>query len=201
MKNQNSIETETWLPVFPGFYSSIFDSEGAEEYQITNASDLENIEYDAIEWDYEEYQERVAKAVTNEVCKQLIDLGFISSGKYDGVYSPPFFNYTNDSINVTFEISAQNKANISRYLCDNPQAWGNYLKDNFTSVPGFVSFHSNDAIHNDWKLDNALTEQTRCGSILDFILLNEGFTTADLYYSDEVSNQINTIDYKIKTPA
>ena len=63
--------------------------------------------------------------------------------------------------------------NIKNYLKDNSKNWEVYLKEKYTSCDGFMSFHDNYPDSEQWEVKNAVQDEHRLGSILNFILLND----------------------------
>lgn len=172
---------ESYLPIFPGFYNSIFQFDNEEcEIEYYNEQNNTDLEWGDFDWDYEEYQERMAKNCVNSIEQELKD--FNIKIEYQKLVSPREYNFTNDSINVEYEI--ENLDQIKTYLKDNFTEFEQYLKDRYTSGPGFTSFYSTDGymwLHNYLKDERKIKH---CfGSILHFILTNEGYNQDDLYYS------------------
>lgn len=170
----------TWLPVFPGFYDTMFSSDGAEEAELEYINekraekDLPRVEWDALNFDFEEYNDRVARAAADEVMGILTKEEFLDGFDFEGMYSPREYNFKNDSVNIKVLITRDNALNILRNLTEHRYEFSEYLKERYTSYDGFMSFHSN-AIE-DWMDDfeDTIMDQHKLGSILEF-LLNELF--------------------------
>jgi hypothetical protein len=183
------MKIQTDAPIFTGFYESIFDLD------TENFCEDNDCQYDSLDIDYKSYQTDVAKAICQEVGKQMSD--FIGSIKFESLESPKYYNYSNDSINVLID---PNKETISNYIYENKEAFCKYLKENYTSCDGFASYHSNS--FDEWE---CLTKNFRSfkvhshylGSVLQFIAENEGITEGDLYHN--VMESIDEYEYiKIK---
>lgn len=81
---------------------------------------------------------------------------------YQGTYHPKYYNFETDSINFEFSYSE----NIKEYLLEQAKDNENFvkfLKDNYTSCDGFISFTPNDYDewfegfnNNDWRCVAAL---------------------------------------------
>lgn len=169
------MEIKSFLPVFTGFYGTIFEPD--EEVFIED-----DHTYDDYNFFYKEYYEEMAKACVNAVENRLnTDLGFKIKIKYENVYSPREYNFTNDSIKCTFVLSKKTIKELYQYLNEHKEAFENFIKDGFTSYSGFYSFYSNDV--NVWLNPKVLdfSDAVVCGSILDFILLNDDFDQHELY--------------------
>lgn len=182
---------KSYLPVFNGFYNTWFDSDNAED-SVFEENDLN---YENVEFDYEDYMNRVAEACVGAVENQLKDL-FNINIKYEGINSPKEYNFTNDSINVEYTLDTLDE--IFWYLKEYKTEFEEHLKERYTSRSGFSSFWSNkyDVWVNEYLNDEESLEHC-LGSVLDFILSNEGYTDEDLYYN--VIGETSYINYEIKS--
>jgi hypothetical protein len=175
----------TYLPVFPGFYSTIFEPDEQFEMDYINElrleKGLEEVKFDDIEFDYSDYYNQVAKSVTNVVYNELKD--FVKDIKFEEVISPKYYNYSNDSINVEITLTKENERKILSYLSENKDYFDKYLKDNYTSRSGFIPYYDNSI--TEFMLDKPLEHKHKLGSILNFICENEGITQDTLYYGME----------------
>ncbi len=190
----------TWLPVFHGFYESIFDperdfigyeteltlSEKKEYYpEVFNEGVTEEF-FDNHFWECLTNRGAAMEAVSENICEALKDIdpiGVIKAIEYETVVSPKYYNFSNDSINckITFD-----QAVLQKYINDNIEAFTKYIEERYTSRDGFRSWHSNDV--EDWKnLDNLGEHST--GSVLQFVFINEYEDEAymELYYASDIS--------------
>ncbi len=176
---KNTIEkVGTWLPVFSGFYGTIWETDNDEESEMSDINEqraekgLEPIEWDAIEWDYQGYHQEVSKGFTSYVEHELKRLGFISSMAFEKVVSPSEYNFTNDAVDVSVELSDENKVAILGYIKANLEAFDVYVTETYTSGSGFISSYSNNSTV--WLADEETLSHTHgLGAVLNFILLNE----------------------------
>jgi hypothetical protein len=173
------LTVDTWLPIFSGFYGTLWDSYNDADREIENINEerkkknLPPVERDAIEWDYDGYRRAVVKGITEAVGDKLKADGLISDYKLQKLNSPREYNFANDSIYVSFSLNDANKKAIAKYLAENEAAFTKYLKDHYTSYDGFCSSYSNRV--SDWLLDvdSVLAHGHQAGAVLNFILLNE----------------------------
>lgn len=132
---------ETFCPLFPGFYGTIFeyDREGddIDSYNQENKTDLS---YEDFEWDYADYNTRIATAFVNRLEKELNETLPVKF-EFEKVCSPREYNFTNDSINVKVEVDL--KVLLTHIKAHKKQA-AEYFKNKYTSCSGFISFHSPD---------------------------------------------------------
>lgn len=168
-------KVKTWLPVFRGFYGT--ELEPYEDYEIESIKEqrelfkLSGLPYEAIKWDYDSYQTKVA-----ENCCDFIEgalENFVSKITFQEICSPREYNFANDSINIEVSLSKDNIKSIKLYLLNNKSQFETYVHENYTSCSGFISWFDNDA--NNWlfDIDNVLEDKHQLGSILQFICYNE----------------------------
>ena len=169
---------KTYLPIFKGYYGSIYEPNEDSEIDYINELRLENnkskINYDDIEFDYNKYYLELSEDLCDKVYFELDH--FINKIEFLELKSPQFYNYSNDYIEC---IITPKKQVILDYIKDNYNNWCKYLKDNYTSYDGFISSYDNDPNSKDWNLDNLFKEHQLC-SVLNFISENENITEFDL---------------------
>lgn len=180
-QTQKTHSVDTWLPVFSGFYGTIWETDNDEEMEIENINEkrrengiLQVITWDDIEWDFKGYQNQVVEGMTNAIGHELQRLGMIEGFKFQKLVSPREYNFRNDSIDVSFEISRRNVIKIGAYLEKNLEAFKEYLKEKYTDGPGFFSSYQPDVTH--WTgdaLGETLGHGHKLGSVLEFVLENE----------------------------
>ena len=196
---------KTFAPLFPGFYNTIFepfneDDEISEINKIRSEKNLPEIDFDDCEFNYNEYEENISLDVCYNIANFLQDiLSTEVNIKKEALISPKFYNYSNDSINIEIQID---KSLIIDYLINNFNAFKYYIEKKYTSCSGFISSYSNNAYLwiEDIKNEN-FDASHKLGSILDFILTNEGFTDLDLYHQCNDSTYIYVTNYDELTEA
>ncbi len=170
---------ETYLPIFTGFYNTVFEADEEQEVFCINEerenNGLKEVDYNKIKWDYKVFERETAIACCNSIEEKINDiLDTKCKITFQEVVSPREYNFSNDSINIGIEIDF-NK--LLDYINDNMKEFEVYIKDNYTSHDGFVSFNSNNAI--EWILETK--ESHKIGSMLQFVLENEEYKPFDLY--------------------
>lgn len=168
---------KTFLPIFNGFYNTIFEADGEDQEIDTINSErkiknLPEISFDDCNFNYDEYHKEVSIAVTNYIEKELKDLNFIDSIRFENLYSPKEYNFNNDSINIEIDLTIDNIKEIKKFLYDNLDLYKQYLKDNYTSCSGFISFNPN-TLEGWQEITKDFTDYSEkmhyLGSILEFI--------------------------------
>jgi hypothetical protein len=180
------MKIETWLPVFPGFYGTIFEPD--EESEIEYINDLRNeiglpvLPFEAIKFDYSDYEDEISKQCCAIMERELS--GFVTSIQFQSLSSPKEYNFYNDSINIVVELSEENEKTIMKFIIDNISDFQRYIKNRYTSYDGFLSRYSNDP--GEWLTDpDLLSDKHKLGSVLEFICGVREINQETLYYDCE----------------
>lgn len=166
---------KTYLPLFSGFYGTIWES---DESNFCSENDCT---FDDLIIDYDAYNKDVVLGICDFVESNC---PFIKSVKFENICSPKFYNFSNDSANVTITIK---KREFKKYLSDNKEALDKYLRERYTSRDGFISSYGNS--FEAWKEETnnfVNLENHYLGSLLQFYFDNEEITEYDAYESNEV---------------
>jgi len=182
-----TIKVETWLPLFPGFYNTLYEMDTDRVLYDYNEDDdwhheerkekgytlEQEIDYDDLEIENSNYENAVAKSFTELIEKELKK--YVKKITFQAVSSPREYNYYNDSINIEVEIDIEA---IQKYFEDSmiQSQFLDSLKAIYTSRDGFISFHSNNVdiwLQDINNLPNIDKIEHKIGSILDFIICNE----------------------------
>jgi len=195
------VEVKSWLPIFSGFYNSVWDNESTTEYEgdylLENGltkSELEELSYlNCYSDGIREYHKSIVKNISDYVCDDLIKLNVLSAYEVEGLVSLKQYNYSSDSINITYYLTKDNISNIEKYLKDNSIAWDKFLKDNYTSYSGFIPSYDNDINSNDWTIDSIINSTHQLGKVYEFILTNDNQKDScdlEYYYYDYIIGNI-----------
>jgi hypothetical protein len=173
---------KTWLPVFQGFYGSGLEDDQQLEYTLFNDPDDKRMLPEHKEWleenitdciDYQDYHNVMADSICEGICDELESHELINDYKFEGLRSPKYYNFSNDSIDVEVEVDIVKLIS----LCEGQiEEFAEYLKENYTSYDGFRSSYSNNP--DDWfgKLSDytdglIMNDTAHCiGAILNFLL-------------------------------
>lgn len=184
---------KTYLPVFPGFYNTIFEADETSEIENINQErslkGLPDINYDDCNFDYKTYQTEVCEQACNYVELRLKELDLIHSINMEEIISPREYNFYNDSINIEVNLLKKHVKNIKKYINNNLDAYKQYLKERYTSCSGFSSSYPN--YFEGWQqlTDNFTNLESNghyLGSILQFICDCEGISQYSIYEHVEV---------------
>ena len=170
---------KSYLPIFPGFYNTIFEPDEDQEIESINDTRKENglneVDFDKIDFDYREYEKDVSRQCVGFIQGVLKrDLNNGINIEFENLYSPKEYNFSNDSINVTYRINKHFELALIKYINENLEDFQTYLKGRFTSYDGFISFYSNDSdIWLNEYCRDLESDPVYIGALLDFYLLNE----------------------------
>lgn len=193
-------QLEINFPLFEGFYNSYLDL--SENIEVGEGEEfcMNEKQFDEIDWKstnnnvskfYLEYIKDELKDFFNEI--GIINLDFVK------VDSPKYYNYSTDKLVCNIEVN-KNKflTKLQKY---NFEAWRQFLKNNFTSYDGFISFYPNDP--NEWTeliaekfdTDNIIIE-----TLLQFYLeQSEEFgMIKETLISNIFENTFELLEYKLK---
>jgi len=168
------MKIESYLPVFPGFYNTIFEAD--EEPYIEDGKTWEDYN-----WFYDEYHERVSRDFSNAIETRLKEC-FDIEIDFQELVSPREYNFETDAINVEYKLTKVTYQKILKYLRDNDAAFEKYIEERYTSRSGFLSSYSSN--HHSWYLDLEMQHELnhKFGAILNFICINEEITADEIHY-------------------
>lgn len=180
---------KSYLPIFTGFYGTIFSSDFAEENELEELDKT----YDEVEFDYEDYNTRVAESCINSVWNYLNLDGFTIDIEFEEVYSPREYNFGNDVIYCTYKVTDEDFNTLVEYCKENLSEFKTFLEDNYSSYPGFSSFFSTDAQKwfNEYLDEDSDKFERAFAGILEFYLENEGYSKDDMLDDNEETSYIN----------
>ena len=139
----------TYLPIFPGFYNTVFDeSDSFIECETDDESEFrerypelpEDMPWDFIRenfWDCLDYRKgnlAVAQACADTLPGLLPD--YVKSVEFEELTSPREYNFDTDAVNlkIAVDVSA-----IRKFLKENRDTFAEWLKERYTSRSGFIS--------------------------------------------------------------
>lgn len=191
---------KTFLPQFTGFYSTLFEDiidsevdyilEGEETYTTDN-----------VEFDYKAFKEDISKqcvGVFEDAFNR--DMHVKLSVSFESLFSPKFYNFENDSINVAISLNKEDFDAIISAIKENKTEISEQLKERYSSREGFSSFHSTDL--DEWIEDLTLEFENeedcshKWGAILE-ILSN----VLDIIDEEDMVDLVRgnvSLDYELK---
>ena len=194
------MKIQTFLPVFNGFYNTLFENiiDNATEFAIDNYNEQNNtlLNYDDFNFDFTTIQNEICRDAVSKIEEKLNEIGINCSIIYENLVSPREYNFSNDSINI--EINFKKFSQVIEILEQNYDSFSKFIKDNYTSRDGFISSYSNYS--SDWMEDlknDSENETHKVGAVLNFILQEiEEYKADDLYH--ELCENAYFVEYTIK---
>lgn len=178
----------TFCPLFPGFYSTVFEYSGEDgDIEYYNEENKTDLSYDDFKWDYKDYETRVSKEFAARIEKELNQFLPIEI-EFQHVHSPREYNFSNDSINIAVSLDIDE---LIKLIEERKQDAATYFKNKYTSRSGFTSFHSNkisDWINKEYILENP---EHRIGALLDCLCSIELNQDDIIYWADSETGYIN----------
>lgn len=183
---ENQKEYKTFLPVFRGFYNNTFwefEYEYIEDdiYEIRKEKGLHSdINMNDLNINYREYEKNIAVQLCDGLQSELSN--YIEKITFESLFNPKAYNFSTDVINIAIIPKIEK---IKDFIYENKDDFIEYLKKNYTSYDGFMSWYSND--FSDWQettkdFSDYSENEYMLGSILQFICNIENiteFTLAD----------------------
>jgi hypothetical protein len=193
------MEIKSYLPIFPGFYGSQFEFEDEERIleDLNEESEVE-ISYENIDFDYKEYHDRVAKRCCDEIENYLKHDYLDITITFEEVISPREYNFTNDYINCTYNLSDETFKTLIEYCKRELQEFTAFLIEKYSSRSGFISFFSTEPEiwFNEYLKEDDEKFIRAFAGILEFYLKNEAYNEYSLYC--DIQEETSYIDYEIK---
>ena len=191
---------KTYLPVFSGFYGSLFQDiiDSEEEMIIEEQATLVESQ---IEFDYKAFKEDISKqcvGVFEDAFNR--DMHVKLSVSFESLFSPKFYNFENDSINVAISLSQDDFDTIIATIKENKTEISEQLKERYSSREGFSSFHSTDL--DEWIEDLTLEFETeedcshKWSAILEILC-----DVLDIIDEEEMVDKVRgnvSLDYELK---
>ena len=180
------MKVQTFLPVFNGFYNTLFEdlidnaTDNVIEYH--NEQNESDLNYDNFNFDFITLKNEICKDAVSKIEEKLNEIGINCTINFENLVSPKEYNFSNDSINI--EINFKKFSRVIEILEQNYDSFSKYIKDNYTSRDGFISNYSNYS--SDWMEDlknDAENETHKVGAVLEFILQEvEEYKPENLYF-------------------
>ena len=195
------MKVQTFLPVFNGFYNTLFedilDSTTDNAIEYYNEQNNTNLVYDDFNFNFDSIMQEICKDAVSKIEDKLNEIGINCTIVYENLVSQREYNFSNDSINI--EINFKKFSRVIEILEQNYDSFSQYIKEHYTSCSGFISSHSSYA--SDWIEDlreDAENEAHKVGAVLNFIIQEiEEYKDEDLFF--ELYDNYYEIEYTINS--
>lgn len=177
---------ETFLPLFKGTYGNFWEEDQAEEIFKEDFEESKGIVYN---------NDLMFKSIGKSVINHLEEnFPFEIKIKYQDYYSPKYYNYSNDSINVSIELDT---TELRKYILENYNYFAKRIKEEYTSCSGFISSYFNNI--EEWATDtNNFTSfsinKHYLGALLNIVCEIEQIEEINAYYDWIDCNDYNYIE-------
>lgn len=161
----SSNSVETIVPMFYGFYNSMFE-------------------------DYWNHKEEIGEMFTDVMNMRISEIFPSFRYNFEKVVSPKQYNYGTDEIYATANFDMKE---IIDYLVANKESFDSYAKDNFSSYDGFVSFLPNnyDEFLNEMNKADERTMSSFIYGVVEFALEKQFGSEIKEDMNEEVYYQID----------
>ena len=128
------------LGIFEGFYESgLYNSD--TEYDFNYNREEGEPEYELL--DFASFKQAVGQAAKDLLCPMLERDGFIKNVTFAGISSPTYYNFTTDRLLIDMDADFDALKAWVLETEERKEGFGEYLKQNYTSRDGFMSFVEN----------------------------------------------------------
>ena len=152
-----TVQLEINFPMFEGFYCSQLDLAENIEVGEDESYLMTEEQFDEIDW--KATNNNVAKFYLNYFKDGLSDffksIGVLSL-EFIKVNSPKYYNYSTDKL--ICDIKIDKNVFIHELRKYNFDSWEQFLKDNFTSYSGFISFYPNTTMEWDELINEKIED-------------------------------------------
>ena len=131
--------------IFCGLYESTLYNSDTDYYLAPiladdnlDGIDLKNAEVD---YDFNEFTKVAGEACVDSLNDELYAHDVITNMDYAGMHSPRYYNYETDKVLIDVDYNFIALVKYCRHT--NKDKFNQYLKDNYTSYDGFISFVEN----------------------------------------------------------
>ena len=126
------------LRIFQGLYESTLYNSDTDYYL---AQTLGGSLGDEVDYDFNEFKQVAGKACVNSLEDELYSHDIIINMDYAGMSSPAFYNYDTDRVLIDIDYNFIALVKYCKHT--NRDKFNQYLKDNYTSYSGYISFVEN----------------------------------------------------------
>lgn len=126
------------LRIFSGLYESeLYNSD--TDYLLAEALDASQGE--EVIYDFDEFKKIAGQSCVDSLNEKLDSHDVIIDMKYIDITTPVYYNYTTDKVIIDIDYNFITLVKYCRHT--NKDKFNQYLKDNYTSCSGYVSFIEN----------------------------------------------------------
>lgn len=176
--------------LFDGFYNSNLEPnyyllQDMAENDIAEGIIKEGQTYDITGDNYTQYEKDVASHAVDCLVEILPNRDIIKDMTFKELYSPQYYNYETDSLIIDMDLNL--KALKTFCFKEHATDFNKYLKENFTSYDGFISFIDNNIRDFIDTYETSTCNDREINVMIEYYLLSciyESFDSKDFEYSE-----------------
>ena len=126
------------LRIFQGLYDSTLYNSDTDYYLAQTLGGSLGAEVD---YDFQEFTKVAGEACVNSLEDELYSHDIITNMDYAGMSSPRYYNYDTDRVLIDIDYNFIKLVKYCKHT--NRDKFNQYLKDNYTSYSGYISFVEN----------------------------------------------------------
>ena len=127
--------------IFQGLYESTLHNSDTDYYLAEALADEDTPDKVEVDYDFNEFTKVAGEACVESLEKELYAHDVITNMDYVGMHSPRYYNYETDKVLIDIDYNFIKLVKYCRHT--NKDKFNQYLKDNYTSYDGFISFVEN----------------------------------------------------------
>ena len=169
------------------YYSNISPETIFDDYFINEDFENGDSEYNAEQFwdnfDFDKYKTKIQELAADFLTYEIDDNNGneikIEAGE---LYSPKYYNFDTDNIELTVEFD---KVKLLEFIKKDIDNFNKFLKDNYTSYDGFLSFTANNVTL--WYDDYQNDENTAIGALLTYLFKDSEYQESfNLYVYENI---------------
>ena len=129
--------------IFCGLYESVLYNSDTDYYLAEALADEDTPSKVEVDYDFNEFTKVAGEACVDSLNDELYSHDVIANMDYAGMSSPRYYNYDTDRVLIDIDYNFIKLVKYCKHT--NRDKFNQYLKDNYTSYSGYISFVENSA--------------------------------------------------------
>ena len=157
--------------IFCGLYESVLYNSDTDYYLAEALADEDTPSKVEVDYDFNEFTKVAGEACVDSLNDELYSHDVITNMDYVGMSSPRYYNYETDKVLIDVDYNFIKLVKYCRHT--NKGKFNQYLKDNYTSYDGYISFVENSVegfFSKDWFNSH---KNMAISVMIEFYLTNE----------------------------
>ena len=157
--------------IFCGLYESVLYNSDTDYYLAEALADEDTPSKVEVDYDFNKFTKVAGEACVDSLNDELYAHDVITNMDYVGMSSPRYYNYETDKVLIDVDYNFIKLVKYCRHT--NKDKFNQYLRDNYTSYDGFISFVENSVegfFAKDWFNSH---KNMAISVMIEFYLTNE----------------------------